>query len=168
MVRRHPHVFGDVSVETADDVITNWEEIKKQEKGNVKESILSGVPKSLPQLMRAYEIQKEAAKVGFDWDHIKPMMEKVDEEWEEFQHEVTVMDEKKMLSEFGDLMFAFVNIARYYKINPEEALHKTNEKFISRFLYMEAKVASMEKEMKDFSLKELDALWEEAKRIENE
>ncbi|MDC2867493.1 MULTISPECIES: nucleoside triphosphate pyrophosphohydrolase [unclassified Bacillus (in: firmicutes)] len=168
MVRRHPHVFGEVSVETADDVVTNWEEIKKQEKGNVKESILSSIPKSLPQLMRAYEIQKEAAKVGFDWDNVKPMMEKVDEEWEEFQREVAVMDEEKMLSEFGDLIFAFVNIARYYKINPEEALHKTNEKFISRFLYMEAKVASMEKEMKDFSLKELDALWEEAKQIENE
>ncbi|MEH7463455.1 nucleoside triphosphate pyrophosphohydrolase [Bacillus thuringiensis] len=168
MVRRHPHVFGDVSVETAADVVTNWEEIKKQEKGNVKESILSSIPKSLPQLMRAYEIQKEAAKVGFDWDNIKPMIEKVEEEWEEFQREVTVMDEEKMLSEFGDLIFAFVNIARYYKINPEEALHKTNEKFISRFLYMEAKIASMEKEMKDFSLKELDALWEEAKRIENE
>ncbi|MGG2067665.1 nucleoside triphosphate pyrophosphohydrolase [Bacillus sp. S14(2024)] len=168
MVRRHPHVFGDINVETAADVVVNWEEIKKQEKGNIKESILSGIPKSLPQLMRAYEIQKEAAKVGFDWDDVEPMMEKVGEEWEEFQREVTAMDEEKMLAEFGDLVFAFVNIARYYKINPEEALHKTNEKFMSRFLYMEAKVASMEKEMKDLSLKELDALWEEAKRIENE
>ncbi|CAG9614411.1 Phosphoribosyl-ATP pyrophosphatase [Bacillus rhizoplanae] len=168
MVRRHPHVFGDVSVETAADVVVNWEEIKKQEKGSIKESILSGIPKSLPQLMRAYEIQKEAAKVGFDWDDVEPMMEKVGEEWEEFQREVTAMDEEKMLAEFGDLVFAFVNIARYYKINPEEALHKTNEKFMSRFLYMEAKVASMEKEMQDLSLKELDALWEEAKRIENE
>lgn len=166
MVRRHPHVFGEAKANSADEVVMNWEEIKKQEKDNVKESHLSGIPKSFPQLMRAYEMQKKAGKVGFDWDDVMPMMEKVNEEWAEFQKEVTAMDEKKMLAEFGDLLFAFVNIARYYKLNPEEALHATNEKFMSRFLYMESKVAELGKEMNELTLEQLDALWEEAKRVE--
>lgn len=168
MVRRHPHVFGERTVNNAEEVVMNWEEIKKQEKNNVKESYLSGIPKSFPQLMRAYEIQKKAGEVGFDWDDVAPMMEKAKEEWTEFQNEVTAMDDHKMLAEFGDLLFAFVNIARYYKINPEEALHATNEKFISRFLYMEAKVAELGKEMNELTLEQLDALWEEAKEEERE
>ncbi|MGH0601238.1 nucleoside triphosphate pyrophosphohydrolase [Bacillus mycoides] len=166
MVRRHPHVFGDTDVNNADEVIANWEEIKKQEKGFVKESVLAGIPKSLPQLMRAYEIQEKAGKVGFDWVDVQPMIEKVLEEWQEFQQEVVNMDEKKMLGEFGDLLFAFVNIARHYKLDPEEALRSTNEKFMARFLYMEAKVAEMNKEMQDLSLEQLDILWEEAKQTE--
>lgn len=166
MVRRHPHVFGDTDVNNADEVIANWEEIKKQEKGFVKESVLAGIPKSLPQLMRAYEIQKKVGKVGFDWVDVQPMIEKALEEWQEFQQEVVNMDEKKMLGEFGDLLFAFVNIARHYKLDPEEALRSTNEKFMDRFLYMEAKVAEMNKEMQDLSLEQLDILWEEAKQTE--
>ncbi|WP_454015359.1 bifunctional methyltransferase/pyrophosphohydrolase YabN [Bacillus sp. Marseille-Q7846] len=166
MVRRHPHVFGNTDVNNADEVIANWEEIKKQEKGFVKESVLNGVPKSLPQLLRAYEIQKKAGKVGFDWVEVQPMIEKALEEWQEFQQEVTNMDEAKMLGEFGDLLFAFVNIARHYKIDPEEALRSTNEKFVGRFLFMEAKVAEMNKEMQDLSLEQLDVLWEEAKQTE--
>jgi tetrapyrrole methylase family protein/MazG family protein len=166
MVRRHPHVFGNTDVNNAEEVIANWEEIKKQEKGFVKESVLTGIPKSLPQLMRAYEIQKKAGKVGFDWVDVQPMIEKALEEWQEFQQEVINMDEEKMLGEFGDLLFAFVNIARHYKLDPEEALRSTNEKFMGRFLYMEAKVAEMNKEMQDLSLEQLDVLWEEAKQTE--
>ncbi|MBC6973679.1 nucleoside triphosphate pyrophosphohydrolase [Bacillus sp. Xin] len=168
MVRRHPHVFGDIDVENAEEVVSNWEEIKKQEKGHVKESVLIGIPKSLPQLLRAYEIQKKAGTVGFDWDDVQPMMEKVFEELKEFEQEVTKMDKEKMLGELGDLLFAFVNVARYHKLNPEEALHKTNEKFMSRFIFMEAKVAEMNKEMQELTLEQMDALWEEAKRIENQ
>ncbi|MBO1582646.1 nucleoside triphosphate pyrophosphohydrolase [Bacillus sp. XF8] len=168
MVRRHPHVFGDIDVENAEEVVSNWEEIKKQEKGHVRESVLTGIPKSLPQLMRAYEIQKKVGKVGFDWDDVQPMMEKVFEELKEFEQEVAKMDKEKMLGEFGDLLFAFVNIARYYKLNPEEALHTTNEKFMSRFIYMEAKVAEMNKEMQELTLEQMDVLWEEAKQIENQ
>ncbi|KEK22098.1 nucleoside triphosphate pyrophosphohydrolase [Bacillus gaemokensis] len=168
MVRRHPHVFGDTNVDNAEEVVSNWEEIKRQEKGNVRESVLAGIPKSLPQLMRANELQKKAGKVGFDWVDVQPMLDKAIEEWEEFQREVVKMDKEKMLGEFGDLLFAFVNIARHYKLNPEEALHKTNEKFMSRFLYMEAKVAGMNKEMQELTLEQLDVLWEEAKRTENQ
>ena len=166
MVRRHPHVFGDIDVDNAEEVISNWEEIKKQEKGNARESVLAGIPKSLPQLMRAYEIQKKAGKVGFDWVDVQPMMDKALEEWKEFQQEVAKMDKEKMLGEFGDLLFAFVNIARHYKLDPEEALHMTNEKFMDRFLYMEAKVAEMNKEMQELTLEQMDVLWEEAKRTE--
>ncbi|PEE44366.1 nucleoside triphosphate pyrophosphohydrolase [Bacillus pseudomycoides] len=168
MVRRHPHVFGDIDVENAEEVVLNWEEIKKQEKGHVRESALTGIPKSLPQLMRAYEIQKKAGKVGFDWDDVQPMMDKAFEELKEFEQEVAKMDKEKMLGEFGDLLFAFVNIARYYKLDPEEALRTTNEKFMRRFIYMEAKVAEMNKEMQELTLEQMDALWEEAKQIENQ
>ncbi|MGI2746128.1 nucleoside triphosphate pyrophosphohydrolase, partial [Bacillus cytotoxicus] len=167
MVRRHPHVFGEVDVKDEEDVLSNWEEIKKKEKGNVRESVLAGIPKGLPQLMRAYEIQKKAGKVGFDWADVQPMKEKALEEWEEFQQEVEKMDREKMLGEFGDVLFAFVNIARYYNLNPEEALHVTNEKFMRRFLYMEAKIAEMNKEIQQFTLEQLDVLWEEAKQVEN-
>ncbi|MDM5186527.1 nucleoside triphosphate pyrophosphohydrolase [Bacillus sp. DX4.1] len=168
MVRRHPHVFGNIDVDNAEEVVSNWEEIKKQEKGHVRESVLAGIPKSLPQLMRAYEIQKKAGKVGFDWNDVQPMMDKAWEEWREFQQEIVKMDEEKMLGEFGDLLFAFVNIARHYKLDPEEALHTTNEKFMRRFLYMEAKVADMNKEMQELTLEQLDILWEEAKQTERE
>lgn len=164
MVRRHPHVFGSVEATTANEVLVNWEEIKKNEKGHVKESVLSGIPKSLPQLLQAYELQKKAAKVGFDWDDVKPMIEKVSEEWNEFQQELGDMNEEGMVSEFGDILFAFVNIARYYKINPEEAVHTTNRKFLKRFSYIEMKTAEMDKDMRSCTLEELDALWEEAKR----
>ncbi|MFX3624199.1 MAG: nucleoside triphosphate pyrophosphohydrolase [Ectobacillus sp.] len=164
MVRRHPHVFGEVKADNAEEVVVNWNEIKKQEKKGVKTSILAGIPQSMPQLLQAYELQRKAAKVGFDWQDIEPMIEKVSEEWEEFRAEIKRMDSDKMLKEFGDILFAFVNIARFYKLNPEEALHATNRKFFKRFLYMEAKVARMNKEMDELTLEELDALWEEAKR----
>ncbi|WP_379971455.1 nucleoside triphosphate pyrophosphohydrolase [Ectobacillus sp. sgz5001026] len=164
MIRRHPHVFGDVSVTSTNEVLENWNDIKKTEKGKERESVLSGIPKTMPQLLQAYEIQKKAAKVGFDWKDVEPMLEKMTEEWDEFRAEVKVMDTEKMLKEFGDILFAIVNIARFYKINPEEALHTTNIKFINRFTYMEEQVASMGKAMEDLTLEELDILWEEAKK----
>jgi tetrapyrrole methylase family protein/MazG family protein len=166
MIRRHPHVFGTVAVEGSDEVLANWEDIKKQEKGNVRESVLSGIPKGLPGLLKAYELQKKAAKVGFDWDDIQPMLQKVSEEWREFKEEIEnkQMNEEKVISEFGDILFALVNVARYYKINPEEAVNKTNKKFLNRFLYIESKVHESNRDIKTYTLEELDALWEEAKR----
>ncbi|MBO9131307.1 nucleoside triphosphate pyrophosphohydrolase [Bacillus sp. 165] len=166
MIRRHPHVFGTISVEGSDEVLANWEDIKKKEKGNVKESVLSGVSKGLPGLLKAYELQKKAAKVGFDWDDIHPMLEKVGEEWQEFKEEIqnNQIDEAKVIAEFGDILFALVNIARFYNIDPEEAVNKTNTKFINRFLYIESKVHESNRDIKTYTLEELDVLWEEAKR----
>ena len=115
MVRRHPHVFGNTDVNSADEVIANWEEIKNKKKRIRERICFKWRSQSLPQLLRAYEIQKKAGKVGFDWVDVQPMIEKALEEWQEFQQEVTNMDEEKMLGEFGDLLFAFVNIARHYK-----------------------------------------------------
>jgi tetrapyrrole methylase family protein/MazG family protein len=163
MIRRHPHVFGNRIVEDSEEVLRNWQEIKKQEKGETEASLLDGVSKSMPNLLRAYEIQKKAAKVGFDWQEITPALEKVKEELEEFENEInkeSLIDAKK---EFGDILFAFVNVARFLKIHPEEALFETNEKFIRRFRYIEEKVMESGKPIEDYSLEELDRFWDEAK-----
>jgi tetrapyrrole methylase family protein / MazG family protein len=162
MIRRHPHVFGDRKVEDSQEVLRNWQEIKKQEKGDTEASLLEGISKSLPNLLRAYEIQKKAAKVGFDWQEIKPALEKVKEELLEFENELSGnMDNAK--KEFGDILFAFVNVARFLDIHPEEALFETNEKFIRRFQYIEEKVKLSNKSMEEHSLEELDQFWDEAK-----
>ncbi len=162
MIRRHPHVFGDRKVEDSQEVLRNWQEIKKQEKGDTEASLLEGISKSLPNLLRAYEIQKKAAKVGFDWQEIKPALEKVKEELLEFENELSGnMDNAK--KEFGDIIFAFVNVARFLDIHPEEALFETNEKFIRRFQYIEGKVKLSNKSMEEHSLEELDQFWDEAK-----
>jgi tetrapyrrole methylase family protein / MazG family protein len=163
MIRRHPHVFGNKVVEDSEEVLRNWQEIKKQEKGETEASLLDGVSKSMPNLLRAYEIQKKAAKVGFDWQEITPALEKVKEELVEFENEInkeSLIDAKK---EFGDILFAFVNVARFLKIHPEEALFETNEKFIRRFRYIEEKVMESKKPIEDHSLEELDRFWDEAK-----
>ncbi|UOY91425.1 nucleoside triphosphate pyrophosphohydrolase [Ectobacillus sp. JY-23] len=167
MVRRHPHVFQNVQVSGAEEVVANWEEIKKQEKVDKPKSVLSDIPKSLPQLLQAYEIQKQAAKVGFDWKEVEPMMEKVREEWEEFCQEARNMNQQEMLQEFGDILFALVNVARFYKLNPEEAVHATNRKFMKRFTYIETHVAQTGKAWEEFTLEELDHIWEEAKKEES-
>jgi tetrapyrrole methylase family protein/MazG family protein len=166
MVRRHPHVFGSVEVENTDEVLQNWEEIKRQEKGEADPSVLAGVSYSLPNLIRAYELQKKAAKVGFDWQEILPALEKVKEELQEFEDELDVINGQSELAkqEFGDLLFAFVNVARFLKIHPEEALFETNEKFVRRFQFIEQRVAESGKKFEDFSLDELDLFWDEAKR----
>ncbi|WP_080843561.1 nucleoside triphosphate pyrophosphohydrolase [Cytobacillus gottheilii] len=165
MVRRHPHVFGDAQAEDAEEVVKNWQEIKKEEKaGKVdKTSLLDSVPRSFPGLMRAEELQKKAASVGFDWDEADAAWAKVKEEVREFEAEKALSSEKMKL-EFGDILFAFVNIARFLGINPEQAIHETNEKFIRRFNYIEDRVKETGKEFADFQLEELDQYWDEAKK----
>lgn len=163
MIRRHPHVFGNRVVEDSEEVLRNWQEIKKQEKGETETSLLDGISMSMPNLLRAYEIQKKAAKVGFDWQEITPALEKVKEELEEFENEIKTASLDNAKKEFGDILFAFVNVARFLKIHPEEALFETNEKFIRRFGYIEEKVKNSEKPIEDHSLEELDRFWDEAK-----
>ncbi|MCQ6281876.1 nucleoside triphosphate pyrophosphohydrolase [Bacillus sp. EB600] len=165
MIRRHPHVFGSTKVENTEEVLQNWQEIKKKEKGEMEESILEGVSLSMPNLIRAFELQKKAAKVGFDWQEITPALEKVKEELQEFEAELSEMSEQSEFAkkEFGDLLFAFVNVARFLKIHPEEALFATNEKFIRRFRFIENQVAKSGRAFTDFSLQELDKFWDEAK-----
>ena len=165
MIRRHPHVFGHVKAHTEEDVLRNWQAIKQEEKGMVETSLLDGIGKSLPNLMVAEEIQKKAAKVGFDWKEVQPAWEKVKEEIREFEMEAE-KNSDKMVIEFGDILFAFVNIARFYKINAEEALFQTNEKFKRRFSYVEKKVKESGKDFADFQLEQLDEYWEEAKALE--
>ncbi|MGG1680142.1 nucleoside triphosphate pyrophosphohydrolase [Neobacillus sp. NRS-1170] len=165
MVRRHPHVFGNAKADNAEEVVQNWQEIKRQEKGETRSTILEGVSKSLPNLLRAYELQKKAAKVGFDWQEITPALEKVKEELEEFVQELNGTEESRELAkkEFGDLLFAFVNVARFLKIHPEEALFETNEKFTRRFQYVEEMVEKSGRAFEDHTLEELDQYWDEAK-----
>jgi tetrapyrrole methylase family protein/MazG family protein len=167
MIRRHPHVFGTVEVENTEAVLQNWEEIKKQEKHEKKQSILDGVSFSLPNLIRAFELQKKAAKVGFDWQEMTPALEKVKEELQEFEAELRDRKEQSELAkkEFGDLLFAFVNVARFLKIHPEEALFAANEKFVRRFQFIEKCVADSGRPFKDFTLDELDQFWDEAKQM---
>src|SRR5690606_21874906 len=141
MVRRHPHVFGTAEAETAEDVMKNWQEIKAAEKGNNEEtSLLSSINKSMPASMQAYEIQKAAAKVGFDWDKAEEAWEKVKEEITEFEAEMKQGEQLKLEDEWGDIIFALSNVARFYHIHPEEALMKTNRKFKNRFAFVEEKV----------------------------
>lgn len=164
MIRRHPHVFGDTKAETAEDVVKNWQEIKKDEKGEKnRASLLDPIGKHLPNTIRAYDIQKEAAKVGFDWDQVEDAWAKVKEEIGEFQIEVKAGNDEKLIQEFGDILFAIINVARFYKINPEEALFATNQKFIRRFSFVEESVKKSGKNFEDFHLTELDDFWNEAK-----
>ncbi|MGG6432999.1 nucleoside triphosphate pyrophosphohydrolase [Anoxybacillus sp. D401a] len=164
MIRRHPHVFGDVHVEHAEEVVRNWQAIKQKEKARESLSLLDDVAKALPGTLRAYEYQKKAAEVGFDWLEVESMWHKVEEEMNEVKQEANCMDEQKLKMEFGDLFFAFINVCRYYKVNPEEALAMANEKFYRRFQYIEQKVKQSRKDWSSYSLEQLDEIWEEAKR----
>lgn len=166
MIRRHPHVFSTVKVADAEEVVKNWDAIKLQEKESVDAtaSLLDGVEKSLPQLLIAYEYQKKAAKVGFDWKEIEPAWEKVKEEIEEFQKEIdTDSSYENLRAEFGDILFALVNIGRFYKIYPEEALYATNTKFARRFQYIESCLRQENKKFEECTLEQLDLYWEKAK-----
>lgn len=165
LIFRHPHVFGDVNVSDAHDVELNWEQIKLKEKDGNK-TVLSGVPVSLPAMIKADRIQEKASNVGFDWEERQQVWEKVREEVSEFDREVENLDHERMEEEFGDLFFSLINAARLYHINPENALEKTNRKFISRFNYVEAKAKELGKSLKDMTLAEMDVLWNEAKQIE--
>lgn len=163
LIFRHPHVFGEVKAETAGQVSENWEQLKLKEKDGNK-SVLSGVPAALPSLIKAYRIQDKARNVGFDWEEREQVWDKVKEEIAEFQVEVANMDKDKAEAEFGDVMFSLINAVRLYKINPDNALERTNQKFIRRFNYLEDHTIKEGKNLKDMSLDEMDAIWNEAKK----
>lgn len=163
LVRRHPHVFGNIEAETADQVVQNWEAIKRQEKKEQvgQASALSGVPRHLPALLRAYQIQKKAARVGFDWDKTEEVIQKVEEEVQELQNAHTQQEKQE---EFGDLLFSLVNLARFLQIDPEEALTQTIAKFQNRFTYIETELKKNGQTPQDATLAEMDTLWEKAKQ----
>ncbi len=167
LISRHPHIYGDVVVENEEDVKRNWEQLKLKE-GN--KSVLEGVPVSLPALIKASRIQEKARGVGFDWEKKEQVWEKVEEEMQEFKEVFNTetqeaIDKDLAEKEFGDLMFSLINYARFIDINPENALEKTNKKFIKRFQYLEQKATEMGKSLKDMSLNEMDVYWEQAKKL---
>ncbi len=162
LIFRHPHVFGEVKADTAEKVSENWEQIKLKEKDGNK-SVLSGVPEALPSLIKAYRIQDKARNVGFDWEQREQVWSKVKEEISEFEKEVADMDKEKAEAEFGDVMFSLINAARLYKINPDNALERTNQKFIRRFNYLEEHTLKAGRNLADMSLEEMDEIWNEAK-----
>ena len=164
MVRRHPHVFKEGTLETPEQVVTQWEEIKKQEKiSTLRKSAQDGVPKHLPGLLRAQKLQKKAAKHGFDWDEITDVFDKLDEEIAEFKEAVLSGKDDDIEAELGDILFVLVNISKFKKVDAEEALRTTNNKFIQRFQYIEEQVAKRGKELKDTPLAELEQYWQQAK-----
>ena len=160
LIIRHPHIYGDVKVDNEEDVKRNWEKIKLKE-GN--KSVLGGVPKSLPALVKASRIQDKAAGVGFDWDNIDDVFAKVKEEIEELHAEVKAQKHTAIEAEFGDVLFSLINYARFLKVNPEDALERTNKKFIARFQYLERKAAESGKSLRDMTLAEMETYWQEAK-----
>jgi XTP/dITP diphosphohydrolase len=162
LISRHPHIYGDVKVENEDDVKRNWENLKLKEG---KKSVLEGVPNSLPALVKANRIQEKVAGIGFDWEEPNQVWEKVVEELNEFKAEVDKGNKDAMESEFGDVLFSMVNYARFLKINPENALERTNKKFSKRFQYLEEKAQAINKPLKEMTLAEMDVFWEEAKKI---
>lgn len=165
LIFRHPHVFGDVNVKDAHDVEQNWEQIKLKEKGGNK-TVLAGVPTALPSMIKANRIQEKAANVGFDWDEPSQVWDKVKEEIIELSQEMAQMDKAKMEEEMGDVFFSLINASRLYGIDPENALEKTNKKFINRFNYLETKAANLGKSLKEMTLEEMDEIWNEAKLLE--
>lgn len=162
LIFRHPHVFGETKVKDAHDVELNWEQIKLKEKDGNK-SVLAGVPEALPAMIKASRIQEKAANVGFDWEKREDVFDKVAEEFSEVREAVVSQDSVDMEAEFGDLLFSIINAARLFGVNPENALERTNRKFISRFNYIEQKAREAGKSLKDMTLAEMDALWNEAK-----
>ncbi len=164
LIFRHPHVFGEEKAETAGQVEKNWEQIKLKEKGGNK-TVLSGVPDALPALIKAHRIQDKARNAGFDWEEREQVWEKVTEEMEELKQEIASMDTDKMEAEFGDLFFSLINAARLYKITPDNALERTNQKFIRRFNYLEQKAIENGLNLKDMTLGEMDRYWDEAKKL---
>ncbi|HIB37361.1 nucleoside triphosphate pyrophosphohydrolase [Mesonia sp.] len=162
LISRHPHIYGDVEVENEEDVKRNWENLKLKEG---KKSVLEGVPRSLPALVKASRIQDKVAGVGFDWEEPQQVFEKVKEELEELQDEVNQQNQDLIEAEFGDVLFSMINYARFLNINPENALERTNKKFIKRFQYLEEKAKENKKSLKEMTLEEMDVFWEEAKKV---
>ena len=162
LIDRHPHIYGDVVVENEEQVKQNWEKLKLKEG---RKSVLEGVPKSLPALVKASRIQDKVKGVGFDWEESHQVWEKVEEEIAELQAENEANNRDKMEAEFGDVLFSLINYARFLKINPEDALERTNKKFIKRFMYLESKASELGKSLSDMTLAEMDVFWEEAKKM---
>lgn len=159
---RHPHIYGDVEIKDEEDVKRNWEQLKLKEG---KKSVLEGVPKSLPSMVKANRIQDKVAGVGFDWEKPEQVFEKVKEELAELKEEIVAGNVERIESEFGDVLFSMVNYARFLKVNPENALERTNKKFMKRFQYLEEKSKELQKPLKDMSLSEMNVFWEEAKKL---
>ncbi|GGA74894.1 nucleoside triphosphate pyrophosphohydrolase [Flavobacterium palustre] len=162
LIHRHPHIYGDVEVKDEEEVKQNWEKLKLKEG---KKSVLEGVPGSLPALVKASRIQDKVKGVGFDWEESHQVWDKVQEELGELQVEVKSGNQDTIESEFGDVLFSMINYARFLNVNPEDALERTNKKFIKRFQYLESKANDLGKSLKDMSLAEMDVFWEEAKRL---
>lgn len=162
MIARHPHVFGKADNKTIDEVSALWEDQKKRE-GKLRESILEGVPKTLPSLLRAHRLQDRAARVGFDWEKVEDVLKKLDEELKEFKRALETKRQDEIEDEFGDILFMLVNISRFISVSPEDALRKTISKFISRFRYIEMKAAESGKRLTEMTLDEMDRLWDESK-----
>jgi len=167
LIYRHPHVFGDGDADTSRKVEQTWEQLKIKEKDGNK-TVLDGVPAALPSLIKAYRIQDKARNVGFDWEVREQVWDKVAEELSELRTEIDRMDADRMEDEFGDVLFSLINAARLYKINPDNALERTNRKFIRRFNYLEAQTIKKGRSLKDMSLDEMEAIWNEAKQTEKE
>ncbi len=163
LIFRHPHIYSDVKVNSAEDVEKNWEKLKLTEG---RTSVLQGVPKGLPAMVKAIRIQEKVAGVGFDWEQPEQVFEKVKEEIAEFQTEINNKNQDKMEREFGDVLFSLINYARFLNINPESALERTNKKFKKRFQFLEAEAQKLSKPLKDMSLKEMDVFWEAAKKLD--
>lgn len=167
LIRRHPHVFGESDADTPEKVLRQWEKIKRSEKpDDGKKSVLDGVPKQMPALLRAMRLQKKARSVGFDWDKAEDAFAKVEEESAEFRQAFASGDAKQMEEELGDLLFALVNVARFIELNPEEALKKTIAKFITRFNFIEKEIKNSGKSMEKTNLEEMEKLWNKAKTVE--
>ena len=164
LISRHPHIYGDVKVADEAEVKRNWEALKLKEG---KSSVLEGVPKSLPALVKASRIQEKVAGVGFDWEEPQQVFEKLQEELEELQHEISEDNTDKIEAEFGDVLFSMINYGRFLKISPENALERTNKKFIKRFQYLEFKAKNLGKSIQDMTFAEMDVFWEEAKNIDD-
>ncbi len=162
LIHRHPHIYGDVEVKDEEEVKQNWEKLKLKEG---KKSVLEGVPKGLPALVKASRIQDKVKGVGFDWEEPHQVWDKVQEELEELQVEIAVGNQDKIEAEFGDVLFSMINYARFLNINPEDALERTNKKFISRFQYLESKATEIGKPLMDMTLAEMDVFWNEAKKL---
>ncbi len=164
MIFRHPHIYGDTTVANADEVTRNWEKLKQKEGDK---GALSGVPNSMPSLLKALRIQDKARAIGFDWENPEQVWDKVHEELQEFKNEIEIGNKEKIEAEFGDVLFSLINYARFHQINPEDALEKTNQKFIYRFNYMEKKIKEQGKSLAQSSLDEMDVYWNEAKKHEH-
>ncbi|WP_217588339.1 nucleoside triphosphate pyrophosphohydrolase [Lentibacillus saliphilus] len=168
MIHRHPHVFSDREVDTVEEVYQNWDQLKKEEKGATRQSVLDGIPQGLPALIHAYKLQKKAAKVGFDWEDREDVWDKLKEEVAEVKEAIQDGDQEELEKEFGDVLFVVTNLARHYKINPELALNRANDKFTTRFRYIEAKLKEHERDMSQMTLEQFDTYWNEAKIKEKE